>query len=62
MISPKHSIGASTEGNVIDTIYVGELEIYTVSTYHYSTYNVWPGPLLIVLYKSLDTPVLDETT
>ena len=38
MISPKHSISATTEGNVIDIIYVGELEIHTVSTYHYATY------------------------
>ena len=49
MISGKQSI-----------IYVGELEIYAVSTYHRATFSVWPGPLFIVLNKSRDIPVLDE--
>ena len=63
MISPKHGITASIEGNVIDITYVGELEIHAEFTYHSATYSVWPGPLLFVLYlaptaKTLDTPVL----
>ena len=62
MISPKYSVSATTEGNVIDIIYVGELEIPTVSMYHCASYSVLPGPLLIVLYKSLDTLILDEAS
>ena len=31
MINPKHSITASTEGNVIDIIYEDELEIRTAT-------------------------------
>ena len=61
--SPEHSINATIEANVIDPIYVDELEIYTVLTYHCATYSLWPGPLLIVLYlalnaKGVSTPVL----
>ena len=61
MTSPKHNISATIEGNAVDIIYVGELEIHTVLTYHCANYSVWPGSLLIVLYlaltaKTLDTP------
>ena len=61
MISQKHSISATIEGNVIDIMYLGELEIHTALTYHCTTYSAWPGPFLIVLYlvlnaKSLETP------
>ena len=64
MISQKHSITAAIGGNVIDIIYVGELEIHTTLTYHYVTYSVWPCPLLIVLYlaftaKTLHIPDLE---
>ena len=63
MISPKHSIIATTEGNVIDIIHVGELEIHTALAYHWAFYSVWPGLLLIGLYlaliaKSLNIPGL----
>ena len=34
MINPKHSNSATIEGNVIDMIYVGKLEIHTVLMYH----------------------------
>ena len=31
------------EGNVVDIIYVGELEIYTILMYHCASYSVaWP--------------------
>ena len=39
MISPKHSISATIEGNVIDSRYVGELEIHVVLPYHCATYG-----------------------
>ena len=63
MISAKHCITGTIEGNGIDIIYIGELEIHTVLMYHCATYSVSSGSLLIVLYlaltaKSLDTPVL----
>ena len=63
MISAKHSVSATIESNVIDIVYVDEIEIHTVLTYHCATYTVWPGPFLVVLYlalnaKSLDTPAL----
>ena len=63
LISPKQSINATTEGNATDTIYIGELVIDTVSTYHCATHSVWPGQLLIALYlapnaESLGTPAL----
>ena len=63
MISPKHSITLSIEGNAIDD---DKLEIRTVLTYHCATYSVLHGPLLIVLYwalaaKALDTPCLDNS-
>ena len=38
MIRPKHSISTAIEDNII---YVGELEIHTVLTYHCATYSVW---------------------
>ena len=65
MNSPKRSITATIEGNVIDVIYVDELEIHAVLSYHCASYCVWPGPLLIVLYmtrtaKILDTPELEQ--
>ena len=41
MVSSKHSISATMEGNVIYIIYVDELEILTVLMYHCATYNVW---------------------
>ena len=48
------------EGNVTDTVYIGELEIHTLLTDHCATYNVWPGPLiaqyLALTAKSLDAP------
>ena len=43
----------SKEGIVIDIIYVGELEIHTVLTYHCTTFSLWPGPLPIVLHMGL---------
>ena len=49
VISTKHSITATFEGNG-QILYVGELEIHTVLTYHCATYNMLPGPLLIVPY------------
>ena len=63
LVGPKHSISAIIEGNIIDIIYVGELEIHTVLSYHCAIYSVWPNLLLIVLFlalnaKSLDTPDL----
>ena len=60
MISPGQSITATIEGNVIDTIYVGELEIRTVLTYHCATYSVWLGQLLIVLYLTLTAKTLEN--
>ena len=65
MIRPKHSITATIENNVIDFIYVGELEMHTVVTYQCATYSVWPGPLLIVLYlaltaKTYETPAVSN--
>ena len=61
MISPRHSVTTTIEGNAIDIIYLGVLEIRAVITYHCATYSMWPGPLLIVLYlgfaaKTLNTP------
>ena len=61
MISPNHSISTPNEDNVIDIIYVGELEIHTVLTYHCAT----SGPLPIALYlaltaKNLGTPLLKQ--
>ena len=68
MICPKHSVNSIAlngciGSNVIDIIYVDELEIHTVSTYHCAIYSVKLGRLLIVLYlshiaKALDTPAL----
>ena len=63
VISPKHSISATNEGNGIGITYVGELKIHTVSTDHCATYSAWPGPFLIVPYlvlnaKALGTPGL----
>ena len=49
MISQMHSISATIEGNVIDVIYVGELEIYTILMYHCASYIVWLSPLLIAM-------------
>ena len=40
MISAEHIITAANEGNVIDVIYVEELEIHTALTCHYVTYSV----------------------
>ena len=37
MTCPKHNISSTTEGNFIDILYVGELEIHIVLTYHYAT-------------------------
>ena len=64
MTSPKHCNSATSEGNGIDIIYTGKLEIHTVLTDHCGTYTVQLGPLVIVLYlglkaKHLDTSVLD---
>jgi len=58
MISPKHGITSTIEGNAIDIIYVGELEIHKALKYHYANYRVWPGPLLIVLYLALTAKTL----
>ena len=63
MISPEHRINATIEGNVIDIIYEGELEINKLITYHCASFSVWAGSLRIVLYlalpaKSLETPAL----
>ena len=49
VISPMRSISATIEGNVVDVIYAGELEIHPVLTHHCATYSVWPSPLLIAL-------------
>ena len=59
MISSKHCISATTEGNVVDTIYVGELETPLVLTYHCATCSVRPGPLFIALYLALNAEGLD---
>ena len=59
MINQKHNITATIEGNFIDFIFVGKLEITTVLAYHCATYSVWPGPLLIVLYLALNAKSLD---
>ena len=61
IINLKHSISATIDVNVIDIIYVGELEIHTILTYQCAKYCVWPGPLVVVPYltltaKTLDTP------
>ena len=61
IINLKHSISATIDINVIDTIYVGELEIHRVLTYHCATYSVWPSPLLIVLYLVLTAKTLDTS-
>ena len=61
MISPKHIINATITANVVDIIYVGELEIHTALTYHCATYSVWPGPLLIVLYLALTAKPLETS-
>ena len=63
MISPKHCISPTIEG--IDIIYLGKLDIHTVLMYHSTTYDVWPGLLLIFLYlalnpKHLSTPSLER--
>ena len=59
IISPKHCISVTIEGNVIEIIYVGELEILTILTYHYATFSVCPGPLLIALDLTLTVKTLD---
>ena len=58
IIAPKHSITAAIEGNVIDIIYAGELEIHIVLTYHCATYSMWLGPLVIFLYLDLTAKTL----
>ena len=57
MTSPKHSITATIEDNVIYIIISGQ-EIHTVLSYHYFTYRVLPDPLLIALYVVLATKTL----
>ena len=54
MSSLEQSISATIEGNAIYIIYVSELEIFTVITYHCATYSAWPGPFLTVLYLALN--------
>ena len=61
MIRPKHSISATIEDNVIDTICLGELEIHRVLAYHCAAYSVFPVPLLIVLYLALQAKILDTS-
>ena len=46
---------------VMDIIYVGELETYTVLTYHCASYSVWPSLLLILLYLALNAKTLDTS-
>ena len=58
MSSLEQSISATIEGNAIYIIYVSELEILTVLTYHCAGYSVWPGPFLIVLYLALNAESL----
>ena len=63
--SLKHGIATAIAGNVIDIIYAGEQEIYTVLTHHCATFSVWSGPLSTVLYlaltaKTLGTPALQR--
>ena len=53
LISQKHSIAATIDSNVIDIIYVDELEMYKVVMRHYVTYSVRPGLLLNSLYLAL---------
>ena len=48
IIIPKYNITATIEGNAIDIIHEGELEIHTALTCHCATYSAWPGPLPIV--------------
>ena len=60
MISPKHSNSATIEGDVIDLIYVGELEIHTVLACHCVAYSVWPGPLPVVLYVAPSAEISDS--
>ena len=43
----------------MDIIYVGELETYTVLTYHCASYRVWSNLLLILLYLALNAKSLD---
>ena len=61
MIRPKHSISATIEDNVIDTICLGELEIHRVLAYHCAAYSVFPVPLFIVLYLALQAKILDTS-
>ena len=65
MLSTKHSIAVTIDGNAIDFIHTGEIEIQHSESTQYEgiTYRVWPGLSFIVLYlartaKSLDTPDL----
>ena len=53
MKSPKHSITANIEGNVIDIIYIGEQEINTVLKLYSATYSMLPGQLLTAMYLAL---------
>ena len=48
MINPKYSITPTIERNVIDIIYVGELGIHTVLTYHCATFV--RGPIRCLLF------------
>ena len=59
VISPKHSIAAVIEGNIINVIYVGELDIHTVLKHRCAICNVWSSPLLIALYLDLAAKTLD---
>ena len=67
VICPKHSIAAVIEGNIINVIYVGELDIHTVLKHRCAIYSVWSSPLLIGLYlaltaKTWDTPGLVKSS
>ena len=61
-MSPKDSITATIEGNVIDILYVSELKMNTVLTYHGAICSVWPGTYLLFsiwpLLQKIRTPLL----
>ena len=49
MTRPKHSITSTIEGNVIEIIHAGKLEIHTVLINHCATYSVF-GPVHCLLF------------
>ena len=61
VISAKHSIIATIEGNAINVIYKGELEIHTELTHRCATCSAWPCPLPILMYLALAAKTLDNS-